>query len=308
MLLKVKTGDHGQAQVWNKYFLKVTFTSFVCMYITKELQTKLVADVRQKKDLKFLSADFIIKEAQEFVRVNKKPRDEILAGKEKPYKELIKRIRAKARKPYAIFQVSSALEERKALLATTKLSDKTQVEIILTSHLSTKERMSIYPELLSRLEPFISTAKNIQDIGCGLNPVAYYLFSKHKKVSYTCNEFSELECEQLNTFFSYNKLNAKAITFSLLDTDAYDAFFKQCDVCFAFKIFDTLEHQHKYVTYELLEAIKAKVLVASFPIVNIKGERMNRNSAINWFEKMLGRKEKSFEAFELGGEIFYIVT
>ena len=288
------------------------------------LADTLLADVHAKKDLAFLSTDFIIYHASEQLRLNKKLRKQFVEApfeklvKSSEYKQLVKDIRAKCRTSYAVFQIPSLVQRRKDLLETTKLSDTTAMDELLQTHLSTKERISIYPELLALIQNMLqkincnlsgeSVIDSVLDLACGLNPIAYYYFTKSIKTRFVCNEQSDLDCAQLNTFFQNNHLPANAHSFDLvrettkLQLAPLD---QKYDVCFLLKTLDTLESQRLYVTYDVLKNIRARLIVASFPIRSIRGKRMDRSEQIFWFEKMLGRLEFKFTRQVIGDEVFY---
>lgn len=272
-----------------------------------DLYKQLITDVRDKKDLQTLSADFIIYWAKEELRLHPKLRileekSEDQRSKSTAYKDLIKFIRSKARKPFAIFQVPNLVTKRQELLQTAKLSNEEEITTILESHLSTKERLPFYNEILKN----IPTNGTILDIACGLNPIAYFFFSSNRN-RYIAQEASEIEAESLNAFFKNNKLNATAISFDLVREIKKLKEIKS-DICFAFKTLDTLESQRLYVTYDILKNITAKTLVASFPIKSISGIRMDRSEQIHWFEKMLGRTDFTFTTYVIQNEVFYICT
>ncbi len=306
----------------------------------------VLADVRAKKDLAFLSTDFIIYHAGERLRLDKKLRafvhsTELLkVVKSKKYDELIKFIRAKARNPYAIFQIPSLVAKRRELLSSARLADVKSIDVLLDSHLSTKERVPVYDEFFdlvfakcadSRTE-LKTESKNesmaILDLACGLNPIAFHsYYNSHcahtgkkivrditrgkmsfDKITYLCNELSDLDCQQLNVFFSRNKLSASAVSFDLvreferLETEPFNTRF---DICFLLKALDTLESQRLYVTYDILKRIDAALIVATFPIQSMSGKQMKRSAQIHWFEKMLPRLDMTFERQELGNEVIY---
>lgn len=279
---------------------------------------KVLIDVRSKKDLMFLSTDFILYHVGEQLRLNKKlrefvhetPLDKLV--KSKKYEQIVKYVREKARKPYAIFQIPSMVALRKELLSSVKLTDYAKVVELLNSHLSTKERVVSYEMFFDLVFTKCGKPSSVLDLACGLNPVAFYYYnSEMKNINYVCSELSDLDVQQLNYFFKNNKLSAHAMAFDLVREISELEFAsvankgKQFDICFLLKALDTLEHQKLYVTYDIIKRINAKWIVASFPNQSMRGARMQRSSQIHWFEKMCPRLGLTFERIDCGAEVIY---
>ena len=271
----------------------------------------IVSEVRKKKELQFLGKSFILSKYAEMIRLDKQLREKVASYsqaqlvKSKEFKKIVKDIRASARKIYGIFQPPKELVLRDALK---ELSyDSEYVLCVLESHLSTKERLADYETFFTDLESEFGKPTSVLDLACGLNLVAYYYYTKNLDTKYLANELSEIECEQLQSFLNYNNIDAKAVAFDCVkETDSIPA--QKFDWCFLLKALDTFEYQKKYITYDILKSINATVIIASFPIQNIRGMGMQRDPKINWFEKMLERGEYQFKTRELGGEVIYIVT
>ncbi len=280
------------------------------MYFTESIHNHLVKTVREKKELRFLSKQFILDEFFEYCRLHKTMRTTIAEyscetfAKSKELKLLVKHIRQKSRKIYGIFQNEKLLTKRELL----KSMDFSNPDIIsiLQSHVSTKERLPYYEEFFFQIFTITGNPSSILDLACGLHPVAYYHFTKLTQTTYTACELSEVECEQLQDFFDSNGFKAKAQALNIVKE--YETIPKaHYDVCFLLKTLDTCEHQRRYITYDILKAIHANFIVASFPIQNVKGIKMNRDSTIHWFEKMIQRLDFHFKTIEFEGEIVYIL-
>ncbi|HLP79387.1 MAG TPA: hypothetical protein VK158_02030 [Acidobacteriota bacterium] len=265
--------------------------------------------VRAKKELAVLGDSFIEYHANEQLRLKPKLRElQTLSQKEleksKLCDELVKFIRAQARKPFGVFQIPSLVQTRESTLPKLSLSDDKNIHAILDSHLSTKERLPYYKEFFQKILDITGQPKKILDLACGLNPIAYYAFS-NKKTQYVAIDVAQMQAMQ--GFFDFNKLPAKAVSIDLIHQLALLSEYKETfDVCFLLKTLDTLESQKLYVTYDVIKAVKAKYYVASFPIKNVKGMQMDRTSKINWFEKMLPRLGLTWKTIEFDTEVVYI--
>lgn len=260
--------------------------------------------VRQRKELQFLSRSFITEHVAEQLRLDKKIRSNYDAGKEATKKQLVKFVREKARKIYGVFQISELIGKRKALLEETKLGDEA-IQTILSSHVSTNERSPYYQQFFDAVFALTGKPESVLDIACGLNPVAFYEYTKLTTVRYVANELSPKDAAQLDSFFELNNVPGTAIGFNAVsDLDKYpkDSF----DMCFLLKALDTLERQKRYITYDILDKIDAQYIVATFPRSNVKGVKNHRGDEIMWFEKMLARAELQFHRILFPSEVCYI--
>jgi hypothetical protein len=272
----------------------------------------IIDEVRKKKEFMFLSDEFIMRHVTEAIRLDTKLRADYHAQKEKAIKELVKLVRDKARKIYGVFQDVKEITIREENLTAATIADTQKISQILESHLSTNERMPYYEQFWEQILSLTQNPTTILDIGCGLNPVSFFVYAKPKSKpkfkQYLAVELSPLDAEQLNTFFTKNNLPAKAYGFDAVhDLDKYPT--TKVDVVLLLKALDTFEHQKRYVTYEILdklEQIGAKYIVATFPRATVKGFKTDRGDQIMWFEKMLPRKNLLFHRILFPTEVCYI--
>jgi 16S rRNA (guanine(1405)-N(7))-methyltransferase len=269
--------------------------------------------VRKKKEFAYLSEDFIIRHVSESLRLNVKLRDEYEQKKERAIKELVKLVRDKARKIYGVFQDIDTIQIRKEYLENITLTSKNATEkldILLKSHLSTKERLDYYESFWEQILSLTNNPTSIIDIGCGLNPISFFIHAKPRKKikNYTAIELSQLDADQLNAFFKHNHLDA--VAYGIDAVHQIEKLPKQnFDVALLLKALDTFEHQKRYVTYEILDALLArnvKYIVATFPRATVKGFKTDRGDAIMWFEKMLPRKNLTYHRILFPTESCYI--
>lgn len=181
---------------------------------------------------------------------------------------------------------------------------------ILSSNLSTKERLDSYPALYQEIFQIVGKVKKIIDLGCGLNPISLPWFP-FKDIFYFAYDFNKEEIGFLNKYFKlikkvYPGFRGRAFFFDLLDFGSYPELPK-ADLCFLFKTLD-LEKKglRKNFVEGVISQIKAKWLIVSFPLVKVSGRRMNQPRR-RWFESVLKKLKLEFRIIKKRNEVFYLI-
>ncbi len=271
---------------------------------------KIIPLIKKKKELIYLDSNYILKEIKKYLLQNKKVAiiiNEVdKLEKNADIKKLVKFVRDKAHDVYGMFQ-SASIRKREELLKGLKFNDIEKHVALLKTHISTKERININTELYTKIFSMTKKPSSILDLGCGLNPLTLP-FMNLKKVEYIASDFNQLDMDFLTQYFGVlpATINGVAIKLDLLnDYDKVKNY--NVDVCFLFKVLDSLEGIQKNISYEIIKNIKAKWIVVSFPMKTLSGKKVLKLQKRNWFEKICNRYEYSFETFEMGDEMFYII-
>ena len=137
------------------------------------------------------------------------------------------------------------------------------------------------------------------DIACGLNPLSYNFM--HQKIKYYCCDLSDEDMTFLSNFFSIENIEGKAFRLDLLKEYEQLTNYK-VDVVFAFKAFDSLEEKERNITKKIVENLKAKYLVATFPTKSLGGKKSIQENKRKWFEKQF----ENFSKFVFTNEVVYV--
>ena len=240
---------------------------------------------------------------------NKKIKDKLVKHnkplKSKEFDILLKDIRKKLHEVYGIFNLSDVkLDDLKR-----KLKGEISGDVIeehrklLVCHRSSKERIDDYSFIYDKIFSITGKPRSILDLACGLNPLSFP-FMELKKVDYFAYDVSTKDCKFLKDYFSLMKkfgLNGKAVAVDLLHVGKMP----KVDVCFLFKVLDSLEALERNYSYELFKKIDAKFVVVSFSMKSIGG--VSKLKKRNWFINFLEKEKYSYESFETGNEVFYVV-
>ena len=127
-----------------------------------------------------------------------------------------------------------------------------------------------------------------------------YMGIKH--VKYYAADVSPEDMLFIQSYF--DKMGIDGETFAMDLTDSGD--FPEVDVCFMFKLLDTLETIKRGISEELVKSIKANWIVASFPTKTLGGKKTISKNRLVWFKKIISAYE--YEMFEVENEIFYVIN
>lgn len=141
--------------------------------------------------------------------------------------------------------------------------------LLLQNHVSTKERLDFISQMIKDIDMTIPGIKSILDLGCGLNPIAYFLYSGNKNVKYTAVDVEKSAMELLNLCFS--KMNANAQAFA---DDVKKVQITNVDAVFMFKLLPLLEQQEKGASEKLINKINSKYYCISFPTKSMSGKNV----------------------------------
>ncbi|MFA4953253.1 MAG: hypothetical protein WC584_03450 [Candidatus Pacearchaeota archaeon] len=192
-----------------------------------------------------------------------------------------------------------------------KILDKKSNEEILKKHISTRERFEFYRELYDRIFKDVDGNQiSIVDLGAGVNGLSYDFFPY--KIKYIGGESIGQFVDLTNYYFTYNKLNGKAIHLSLFELEKVKEIIKKTKgkkIIFLFKVVDSLEMLERNYSKKLLKEIinlngveKIVVSFATRSLISKKNFKVKRY----WFENFVREEFNLLENFELGGERYFV--
>ncbi len=243
---------------------------------------EIIYKIKAKKPLGRLDDEFVLGFIDDFFKKNPKVKKKYLSGdfKKRDIELIVKTVRNELNIIYGQFWLSDKLD--------------------LEAHKSSKERNNFYHKLYKKIFSITGKPKKILDLACGLNPLTYNLIGND--VYFYVTELTSYDCNKLREYFNKNNIKGDIIKADLRTFRD----FPQVDVCFMFKLLDTLETKDHKLAEDLIKSINAKYIVASFSTKTTRGKRMNYPRR-GWFEMMIKRLGFEFaEHYEIN-EVFYIV-
>jgi hypothetical protein len=202
---------------------------------------------------------------------------------------ILKEVRAKLRKYVGQFQIS---EEKKE-----KFLKSEDFSSLLNIHSSTKERISFYPELKSKL--LALDVRSILDLGCGINPIAL----ASPEIKYYASDINESDLSVVKLFFERNNIKGKVFPHNLRGDNSN---LPEADICLLFKVLDTIEQKGHKIAENLIINLKCKYILASFSTKKLSGKPMNFPQR-KWLSRLLERLNFNYEIFKSDNEIFYLI-
>jgi 2-polyprenyl-3-methyl-5-hydroxy-6-metoxy-1,4-benzoquinol methylase len=244
----------------------------------------IIKKVKQKKELSGVDDALISKIMEKHLNI-------IDRLNESETKILIKEIRNELRQYAGRFQ--GEWKDRESLL------EKGDINSILGTHASTRERMDFYPELKNLIEEL--KIKSIIDLGCGINPLA---LSK-PGIKYYAFDINRKELELVKGFFKMNNIQGEASFCDLRNIDACK--FPESDLCIILKVFDVIEKRGHKLAEKIINKINSRYFLVSFSTKTLSGKPMNHPQR-GWIERLLQRLNFSFRIIKSRNEIFYLAA
>ena len=262
----------------------------------------IIQAVKAKKELSTLDNSFVREKVEKILRSDNRIKEKYESAKNfsqftrsKEYKALLKAVRKELRVVYGVFQEGDA---RAAL--------ESGVPAVLQTHTSTRERIPYYGIICKELADRIPQPKTILDLGCGLNPLAdSYFRERGWKVHWVASDISSADMKFLEEAFARFDIDGETTQLDLVQE--YEKIPK-ADVVFLWKLLDSLEEIERHISYKIFENIEAKWIVVSFPTKSLGGKKTISSRGRVWFERLLKRKNCSWESFRTPNELFYVIS
>ncbi len=277
------------------------------MEINKNNIKQVIEKVKAHKKYSSISDTFVKKVIENYYKR--------YGGHRYSEREFVKHIRARLHKIYSSYQTrkkgkhSDYLQELKE--SPNSKENKEIIDKILSSMISTKERLPIYPLLYKRIFKITGKPKTIVDLGAGINPVSIPYMNLPSLIYYAY-DIDLKDTKFLNKFFKIQNIEGKA---KIMDVRELNNLKKlpQSDVVFMFKIIpiiNPISKKKKKIHEEIMIYLlknKTKFIVISFPTKTFMGKMMTQQKQ-KGFELMLERNNLKFTKIKTSNEIFYVVA
>ncbi len=287
-----------------------------------EFSDEMILEIKRKRELADLDDHYVREKIERILQQNKKMRTKAANAnsfkefaRSKEFAELKKLVRAELRAVYGVFDLDEKKRRKELLLKLRDNKDTGDNKIndglireLLVLHQSSKERIDHYDAIYKKIFSITGRPKSVLDLGCGANPYSYpYLGCAPV---YVAMDLPSDDLKDLVAFFRMEGIDGEAMAVDLVkDYGKLGSLLGEnpVDVIFLFKVLDSLEAVKRNISGKIIDALRARWIVVSFPLVSIGGGKAIRNERRAWFEKLLARKGLAYETFSVVNETFYVI-
>lgn len=175
---------------------------------------------------------------------------------------------------------------------------------MLERHASTRERLPIsrMDEMYGRIFEITGKPASVLDLACGLNP----LYLGARGIAVTGLDISGQAVDTLNAFAQNAGAPVQAVCADLLCENAIPQ--TRFDIALLFKILPLLDRQRNNAAMDVLRAVNAAYIVASFPTRTLGGRNVGMEENYSaWMEAHLPGNREIAARFTSENELFYIL-
>lgn len=174
---------------------------------------------------------------------------------------------------------------------------------ILSSHTSTRERLRIVDRFYAQIFALTGKPGAILDVACALNPLTFPWMGLPNTLEYHAYDIHETRVDFVNTFFSLQGLPALA----KVQDVAFDFPQETADVAFFLKELHRFEQNYAKRGLALLDALRARYLVVSFPTVSLHSGRSLTDRYRQFLPELIAGRGWSIEEIEFETELVFCV-
>lgn len=171
-------------------------------------------------------------------------------------------------------------------------------------HASTAERLPILEDFYNRSLQKLDPVNSVLDLGCGLNPLAIPFLPLNEGFTYQATDVLIPLLDFLNAYFSKIEVKGSA---SLLDlsTQIPD---QEVDLVIMLKLIPLLDQINKSIAPKLLQNLKARALLVSFPLKSLGGRGKGMLATYQTrFEQLSSDLVAEIDEYRFPNELVYLI-
>jgi 16S rRNA (guanine(1405)-N(7))-methyltransferase len=173
----------------------------------------------------------------------------------------------------------------------------------MSAHISTRERLPLLPQFYDRLLADLPPIGSVLDLACGLHPLALpWMPCFAGRPRYYAYDLYEDMVDFLNSVLGLLQITGRASVCDIVQEPPCE----EVDLAFVLKALPCLEQVEKGASLRLLEALRARYILVSFPAHSLGGGRRGMASAYEArFHALLTDQRWHVERFEFPGELVF---
>jgi 16S rRNA (guanine(1405)-N(7))-methyltransferase len=174
---------------------------------------------------------------------------------------------------------------------------------IMESHVSTRERLSILDQFYDGIFDLTGKPNAILDIACGLNPLTFPWMGIPATTKYYAYDIHERRIDFINAFFSLQGLPRLA----KVQDVAFHFPEETADVALFLKELARFEQNYGGLGLALLDALRVRYLVVSFPAASFHGGRSLVDHYRRFFHEFTAQRKWHVEEIAFESELVFCV-
>jgi 16S rRNA (guanine(1405)-N(7))-methyltransferase len=177
---------------------------------------------------------------------------------------------------------------------------------IMGFHASTKERLGILDRVYAEVLREIAPVNSVLDLACGFNPLAIPWMPLAADARYYAYDIYGDLIGFINQFMAIAGINGNAWTQSI----SMSCPAQEVELALVLKTIPCLEQVDKAAGARLLESIRAKHILVSFPARSLGGKQkgMVANYEQRFYDLISDYSEWSVQQFEFESELLFLVS
>ncbi|HUT35319.1 MAG TPA: 16S rRNA methyltransferase [Planctomycetota bacterium] len=174
----------------------------------------------------------------------------------------------------------------------------------MSCHASTRERLPLLERFYAEVFAVTGVPRRVLDLACGLHPLAIPWMGLPPEASYRACDLDGRAVAFLNRCAPFFGLGFQAVHADILCAPPAE----EADVAFLLKAATNLERQGRGATRRVLDALRARHVVVSFPVASLggraKGMRENYEAI---FRQMIADRPWRVQRLEFAAELVFVV-
>ena len=174
---------------------------------------------------------------------------------------------------------------------------------IMESHASTRERLSTLEDFYSQIFQITGVPNTLLDLACGLNPLSFPWMRLPTSIRYHALDIHGRRVELLNRYFLLQGLTPLARMQDVLTNCPVQG----GDIALILKEVHRFERRQRGCTLPLLEALRVRYLVVSFPTRSLSKRRRLTGQYRRLFDRIIKGKPWNVTEIEFESELVFCV-
>ncbi len=233
------------------------------------------------------------------------------APRYKSYKEALQAAKRKIHQVFGMYLKDDRSIRQAGKLIDQLSSSSSEEEVhsvcrkILSMHSSSNERLGqIEHYFFSSIWSITGSPEHVLDLACGFNPFTLPWMGLTKNACYQAMDVDRSMIVLISAFLSKYSLNAGTVWVDIVENPPA----MPTDVALFLKSFPCFEQQEKNSGFTILNSLKAKWVVLSFPILTLGGKNVGmQTSYAKVADELIMRLNVESESFQIGSELVYVI-